>query len=53
MSRKIYFCGSIRGGTQDRELYLRIIKQLQGYGEVLTEHVFEMVKSPEEDGMVW
>ncbi|XP_077998639.1 5-hydroxymethyl-dUMP N-hydrolase-like [Glandiceps talaboti] len=39
MSRKIYFCGSIRGGRQDVELYARIIKQLQSYGTVLTEHV--------------
>ncbi|XP_041468987.1 putative 2'-deoxynucleoside 5'-phosphate N-hydrolase 1 isoform X1 [Lytechinus variegatus] len=36
---KIYFCGSIRGGRQDAELYARIIKQLEAYGKVLTEHV--------------
>lgn len=36
---QIYFCGSIRGGRQDADLYARIIKQLQSYGPVLTEHV--------------
>ncbi|XP_071500157.1 5-hydroxymethyl-dUMP N-hydrolase-like [Diadema setosum] len=36
---KIYFCGSIRGGRQDAELYAKIIKQLEHYGKVLTEHV--------------
>ncbi|XP_060079803.1 2'-deoxynucleoside 5'-phosphate N-hydrolase 1-like isoform X2 [Ylistrum balloti] len=36
---KIYFAGSIRGGRQDAELYLRIIEKLQAYGTVLTEHV--------------
>lgn len=36
---KIYFAGSIRGGRVDSEIYLEIIKILQGYGEVLTEHI--------------
>ncbi|XP_021355127.1 2'-deoxynucleoside 5'-phosphate N-hydrolase 1-like isoform X2 [Mizuhopecten yessoensis] len=45
---KIYFAGSIRGGRQDAELYLRIIKQLQAYGTVLTEHVG--AKTLEESG---
>ncbi|XP_017545907.1 2'-deoxynucleoside 5'-phosphate N-hydrolase 1 [Pygocentrus nattereri] len=35
----IYFCGSIRGGRQDVEVYQRIVKKLQTYGKVLTEHV--------------
>ncbi|XP_065107488.1 5-hydroxymethyl-dUMP N-hydrolase [Paramisgurnus dabryanus] len=35
----LYFCGSIRGGRQDVNIYQRIVKQLQKYGEVLTEHV--------------
>ncbi|XP_022090575.1 uncharacterized protein LOC110979255 isoform X2 [Acanthaster planci] len=39
MSRKIYFCGSIRGGRQDVGLYAKIIKTLGSYGQVLTEHV--------------
>ena len=36
---KIYFAGSIRGGRNDKELYLEIIKVLSKFGTVLTEHV--------------
>jgi 2'-deoxynucleoside 5'-phosphate N-hydrolase len=36
---KIYFSGSIRGGRDDKEIYLKIIGLLQEYGEVLTEHI--------------
>lgn len=36
---KIYFAGSIRGGRDDQDLYLRLIDHLKKYGEVLTEHV--------------
>lgn len=35
----IYFCGSIRGGRQDVKIYQKIVKKLQTYGQVLTEHV--------------
>ncbi|XP_063775908.1 5-hydroxymethyl-dUMP N-hydrolase [Pseudophryne corroboree] len=35
----IYFCGSIRGGREDRALYQRIIQELKRYGPVLTEHI--------------
>tara|TARA_Y100001960_G_C14567875_1_gene774205 strand:+ start:502 stop:915 length:414 start_codon:yes stop_codon:yes gene_type:complete len=35
----IYFAGSIRGGRKDRETYLKIIKYLSNYGNVLTEHI--------------
>ncbi|XP_060781537.1 2'-deoxynucleoside 5'-phosphate N-hydrolase 1 isoform X2 [Neoarius graeffei] len=35
----IYFCGSIRGGRQDVRIYQKIVKKLQTYGQVLTEHV--------------
>ena len=35
----IYFAGSIRGGREDKALYLEIIEQLREYGPVLTEHV--------------
>lgn len=35
----IYFAGSIRGGRDDKELYLGIIDLLKTYGAVLTEHV--------------
>lgn len=36
---KIYFAGSIRGGRDDQELYFAIIRELQNYGTVLTEHI--------------
>ncbi|CAN9499556.1 unnamed protein product [Ophioblennius macclurei] len=36
---KVYFCGSIRGGREDAHLYARIVRGLQKYGTVLTEHV--------------
>ncbi|XP_048864641.1 2'-deoxynucleoside 5'-phosphate N-hydrolase 1 [Brienomyrus brachyistius] len=36
---RIYFCGSIRGGRQDIDIYQRIVHKLQSYGQVLTEHV--------------
>jgi nucleoside 2-deoxyribosyltransferase len=42
---KIYFAGSIRGGRDDRALYLEIINYLRQYGEVLTEHVGDQVLS--------
>ena len=35
----IYFCGSIRAGRQDVDLYQRMINQLEQYGEVLTPFV--------------
>lgn len=36
---KVYFCGSIRGGRDDVIVYQRIVRKLQSYGSVLTEHV--------------
>ncbi|XP_078068277.1 5-hydroxymethyl-dUMP N-hydrolase isoform X2 [Mustelus asterias] len=39
MSLGIYFCGSIRGGRQDVEIYSRIIKHLKKFGTVFTEHI--------------
>lgn len=36
---KIYFCGSIRGGRDDVRLYEHIVKTLEKFGKVLTEHV--------------
>lgn len=48
MGRQIYFCGSIRGGRQDAELYARLIKLLKGYGTVLTEHVGDTAFTEEE-----
>lgn len=35
----IYFAGSIRGGREDKALYLELIEQLRAYGHVLTEHI--------------
>ncbi|XP_053458124.1 2'-deoxynucleoside 5'-phosphate N-hydrolase 1 [Nycticebus coucang] len=37
--RALYFCGSIRGGREDRALYGRIVSRLRRFGVVLTEHV--------------
>jgi hypothetical protein len=37
--KKIYFCGSIRAGRADVDLYKRIIDKLESYGEVLTPFV--------------
>lgn len=36
---KIYFCGSIRGGRDHQEIYFDLIKHIQTFGQVLTEHV--------------
>ncbi|MBC7766984.1 nucleoside 2-deoxyribosyltransferase [Arenimonas sp.] len=36
---KIYFAGSIRGGRDDKQIYMDIISHLQKHGEVLTEHI--------------
>lgn len=37
--KRIYFCGSIRGGQDLVETYARIINLLQKHGKVLTEHI--------------
>ena len=39
MKRKIYFCGSIRGGREDALLYGKVIRLMQETEEVLTEHI--------------
>jgi 2'-deoxynucleoside 5'-phosphate N-hydrolase len=39
---KIYFSGSIRGGRDYKELYLKIVEWLRAYGTVLTEHVADV-----------
>ena len=36
---KIYFAGSIRGGRDDLDYYIKIINYLKNYGIVLTEHI--------------
>ena len=38
-SLKIYFCGSIRGGRNDAQLYHDLIEYLKTIGKVLSEHV--------------
>lgn len=48
--RRIYFCGSIRGGRDDVHIYKDIISQLGAYGEVLTEHVGDVETQEEEIG---
>ncbi|XP_073529378.1 5-hydroxymethyl-dUMP N-hydrolase [Phyllobates terribilis] len=35
----LYFCGSIRGGREDRAVYAEIIRLLRRHGTVLTEHI--------------
>ncbi|KAJ3052842.1 hypothetical protein HK097_005569 [Rhizophlyctis rosea] len=42
-----YFCGSIRGGQQDVDIYMQIIKHLKTHGSVLTEHVGDAVHTAE------
>jgi 2'-deoxynucleoside 5'-phosphate N-hydrolase len=36
---KIYFAGSIRGGRDDQKIYAGIIRLLERYGTVITEHI--------------
>ena len=36
---KIYFAGSIRGGREFSDTYLKMIRMLQSFGRVFTEHV--------------
>lgn len=48
---RIYFAGSIRGGRQDKELYMQLIEHCQKHGEVLTEHIGDKTLSTlGEDG---
>ncbi|XP_077103155.1 5-hydroxymethyl-dUMP N-hydrolase [Siphateles boraxobius] len=49
----IYFCGSIRGGRQDVNIYQRIVKKLQQYGKVLTEHIsYDSLSEKGEDAVL-
>jgi len=51
---KIYFAGSIRGGRDDQETYSKIIKYLEKYGKILTEHVgFINLKETETDKYIY
>lgn len=49
---KIYFAGSIRGGRDDAPLYAEIIRLLQAYGQVLTEHIGDQGLSIHGEGKV-
>lgn len=49
---KIYFAGSIRGGRDDKKIYLAIVNLLKRYGEVLTEHIGDQkLSAMGEDGL--
>ena len=37
-----YFCGSIRGGLSDTQIYHELIKTIKEYGTCLTEHVGDL-----------
>ncbi|XP_041044750.1 2'-deoxynucleoside 5'-phosphate N-hydrolase 1-like [Carcharodon carcharias] len=52
MSLGIYFCGSIRGGRQDVEIYSRIIGSLKRFGKVFTEHIGNSDLNVKGDGGV-
>jgi hypothetical protein len=47
---KIYFAGSIRGGSADRNVYHELIAFLGSFGEVLTEHVGDGALSAAGEG---
>lgn len=52
-AKRIYFCGSIRAGRQDVDLYSRIIEKLKTYGDVLTPFVGDKsitIKGSEHEG---
>lgn len=50
----MYFCGSIRGGRTDAELYQDIIEVMKKKGEVLTEHVGKVnLKEELTDNEIW
>ena len=58
MARNLYFCGSIRGGIQDTELYGQIIANMKKFGTVLTEHVGDLsytskLENSMNDHQIW
>lgn len=46
---KIYFCGSIRGGRNDAQLYHDLIEYLKSFGKVLSEHIGQLDLVDERD----
>lgn len=49
MAVKIYFCGSIKGGRQDRPVYEQMIHFLSSFGQVLTEHIADSSVGVDQD----
>jgi 2'-deoxynucleoside 5'-phosphate N-hydrolase len=49
LEMKIYFAGAIRGGRNDVALYHEMIRYLQSFGTVLTEHVGDRGLTQEGD----
>jgi len=54
-SLKIYFCGSIRGGRQDRLLYAELIDYMKAFGKVLTEHIGhpQLIQAEASTQIIW
>lgn len=48
-SLRIYFCGSIRGGRGDVQLYHDLIEYLKSFGKVLSEHIGRLDLVDESD----
>jgi nucleoside 2-deoxyribosyltransferase len=46
---KIYFAGSIRGGREFSDTYFKMIRMLQSFGRVFTEHVGDPDNSNRDD----
>jgi len=42
MDKKVYFCGSIRGGRDDAQLYKELIRHINNTDKVLTEHIGDL-----------
>lgn len=49
MKKKVYFCGSIRGGRDDAQLYSDIIAHINETDTVLTEHIGNLALSSLEN----
>ena len=48
---KIYFAGAIRAGREKVNDYVKIVNELEKYGEVLTKHVADPNLSAQGDGV--
>ncbi len=47
--KKIYFAGSIKGGSEKQKDYFELINYLKNYAEVLTEHIWNEDLSNQEN----